>query len=112
MAQIEKELLSIVFATQKFHNYIYGKRINVTTDHKPLISILNKKISEILSTRLQRMRIKLLKYQINIAYIPGKEMHIADLLSRSFVKETDVDDTWLREIVHSIDTGLSVLKIL
>jgi len=109
LAQIEKELLSIVFATQKFHNYIYGREISVITDHKPLIRILSKKISEVPSTRLQRMRIKLLKYQIKISYTPGKEMHIADLLSRSFINETDVDDTWLLEVVHSIDTGLSII---
>jgi len=64
LAQIEKELLSIVFATQKFHNYIYGREISVITDHKPLIKILSKKISEVPSTRLQRMRIKLLKFHI------------------------------------------------
>lgn len=108
LAQIEKELLSIVFATQKFHSYIYGQKINVITDHKPLIRILNKKISEIPSTRLQRMRIKLLKYQIEISYKPGKEMHIADLLSRSFLNETTVDDKWLLEVVHTIDTGLKI----
>jgi len=44
--QIEKELLIIVFATQKFHYYIYERQININTDHKPLISILNKKISD------------------------------------------------------------------
>jgi len=109
LAQIKKELLSIVFATQKFHNYIYGREISVITDHKPLIRILSKKISEVHSTRLQRMRIKLLKYQIKISYTSGKEMHIADLLSRSFINETDVDDTWLLEVVHSIDTGLSIV---
>lgn len=60
VVQIEKELLSIVFATQKFYYYIYGRQININTDHKSLISILNKKILEIPSTRLQRMKIKLL----------------------------------------------------
>lgn len=108
MAQIEKELLSIIFATQKFHYYIYGRQININTDHKPLINILNKKISEIPSTRLQRMKIKLLRYQIKIAYIPGKKMHIADLLSRSFMSETNIEDAWPKEIVHSIDTGLTI----
>jgi len=73
-----------------------------------LIRILSKKISKVPSTRLQRMRIKLLKYQIKISYTPGKEMHIADLLSRTFINETNVDDTWLLEVVHSIDTGLSI----
>ena len=36
-AQIEKELLSIVFATAKFHQYIYGKHIT-NRDRSPTIS--------------------------------------------------------------------------
>ena len=41
-AQIEKELLSIVFGCERFHQYVYGKQIQVHTDHKPLLSIVNK----------------------------------------------------------------------
>lgn len=108
LAQIKKELLSIVFATQKFHYYIYGKEINIITDHKPLVNLMNKKIAEIPSSRLQRMGIKLLKYQIKISYTSGKLMHIANLLSRSFLEEINEDDTWLTEVVHSIETGLSI----
>ena len=33
---LELECLAIVFACQKFHHYIYGKRTLVETDHKPL----------------------------------------------------------------------------
>ena len=32
-AQIEKEMLAIVFGTNKFHLYIYGKQVSVETDH-------------------------------------------------------------------------------
>ena len=35
-AQIEKEMLVIVFGTNKFHQYIYGKQVSLETDHKPL----------------------------------------------------------------------------
>ena len=35
-AQIEKELLAIVFAVQKFDSYVYGRKIVVESDHKPL----------------------------------------------------------------------------
>lgn len=38
-AQIEKELLSIVFAFPRFHHYTYGRRVRVESDHKPLESI-------------------------------------------------------------------------
>ena len=35
-AQIEKELLAIVFACNKFHQYIYGFPTKIQSDHKPL----------------------------------------------------------------------------
>ena len=39
-AQIEKELLAIVFACERFNDNIYGRNaVHVETDHKPLESI-------------------------------------------------------------------------
>jgi ABC-type phosphate transport system substrate-binding protein len=38
-AQIEKELLAVLFACEKFNQYIYGKKVLVQTDHKPLEAI-------------------------------------------------------------------------
>ena len=35
-AQIEKEMLAIVFGTEKFEQYVYGRRVKVETDHKPI----------------------------------------------------------------------------
>ena len=39
---IEKEMLAIVFSTEKFREYILGKPTVVQTDHKPLETILAK----------------------------------------------------------------------
>jgi len=36
--QIEKELFAVVFACQKFHQYLYGFQTKVQTAHKPLES--------------------------------------------------------------------------
>lgn len=36
MAQIEKEILPIVFACERFHNYIFGREFIVQSDHNPL----------------------------------------------------------------------------
>jgi len=43
-AQIEKELLSIVFALERFHTYmyVYARHVIVETDHKPLLAIHKK----------------------------------------------------------------------
>ena len=45
-AQIEKELLAMVFACTRFDSYIYGReQVNVETDHKPLESIALKPLN-------------------------------------------------------------------
>ena len=58
--QIEKELLAIVFASEKCHHYIYGFHTEIQSDHKPLESIMKKPLHQI-SPRLQRMLFKLQK---------------------------------------------------
>ena len=83
-AQIEKELLAIVFACNKFAQYVYGRHTLVHSDHKPLEVIFKKSISQT-TPRLQRMLLSLLKFDINVVYKPGKEMHIADALSRTYL---------------------------
>ncbi|KAF4528567.1 hypothetical protein B566_EDAN014780 [Ephemera danica] len=39
-AVIESEALGIVWACQKFHDFIMGKKCTILTDHKPLVAIL------------------------------------------------------------------------
>ena len=79
-AQIEKELLAIVFACQKIHNYIYGFQIKVQTDHKPL-RVNRKEALHKISPPLQRMLLKLQKYYLIINYVKGKDLQVADVLS-------------------------------
>lgn len=81
-AQIEKELLAIVFGCQRFRQYIYGKRILVETDHKPLESIFKKNIEKC-PLRLQRLLINLQNYDIEVKYVPGAKLYLADTLSRA-----------------------------
>ena len=83
-SQIEKEMLAICFACQKFHQYIYGKSIDVHSDHRPLESILKKPIGKA-SPRLQRMMLQLQRYTLNVRYVPGKLMYVADTLSRAYI---------------------------
>ena len=41
-AQIEKEMLAIVFSLERFNQYTFGRHVNVESDHKPLETILQK----------------------------------------------------------------------
>lgn len=106
-APIEKELYAICASIDKYHQFVYGRKIVVETDHKPLVAIVNKDINKI-SSRLQRMILRLLKYDIEIKYIPGNKMYIADYLSRNYLTDNAKDDLTLQEIVHSFDCELAV----
>ena len=35
-ANIEREMLAVVFGGERFHNYVYGTRLTIQSDHKPL----------------------------------------------------------------------------
>lgn len=65
-----------------------------------------KQISSINSSRLQRLRLKLLKYDIQIQYQPGKCLHVADYLSRNISNEKIVDDEEMKDVVHLVEKYL------
>lgn len=67
-----------------------------------------KEIHKIGSRTLQRLRLKLLKYDLQVEHIPGKEMHVADHLSRSFSKDDVEDDPSMLEVVHSMTMSLPI----
>lgn len=89
-AQIEKEALALTWACDHFHEYITGLCINLETDHKPLLQVLQTKPIDELSPRLQRFRLRLMRYEYKIFYIPGKELLVADALSRNFLDKTHI----------------------
>ena len=66
-AQIEKEMLAIVFSLEKFDQYTYGQKVTVHSDHKPLESILKKPLIRA-PRRLQGMMMRLQKYDTKVEY--------------------------------------------
>ena len=87
-APIEVEMLAVVFACRKFHQYIYGRSVVVETDHKPLQAISTKPLSQV-PLRLQKMVLNVRGYDVEIRYIPGVKQVLADTLSRASVTNAD-----------------------
>ena len=66
-ANIERELLAIVYGCEKFHTYLYGRTFIVETDHKPLEMISLKNLT-VAPAHLQRMLLHLQQYDLVITY--------------------------------------------
>ena len=79
-ANIERELLAIVFACQWFSTYLLGRSFIAENDHKPLEMIAMKNLAN-MPPRLQRMLLELQRYDVTIKYRPGAQMQLADALS-------------------------------
>ena len=84
-ANIERELLAIVFACQHFSTYLLGRSFVAESNHKPLEMIAMKNLVNA-PPCLQRMLLELQRYNVTIKYRPGKEMQLANALSRCPVR--------------------------
>ena len=80
-ANIEREMLACVFGAERFHTYVFGRSFTIESDHKPLEQINLKNLADT-PARLQRMLLHLQNYDVKITYRPGREMLVADTLSR------------------------------
>lgn len=89
-SQIEKEALSLVYGVKKFHQYLWGRKFNLITDHKPLLTLFgeHKGLPTMAAARIQRWAIILSAYDYHIIYRQSEEHGNADGLSRVPLPET------------------------
>lgn len=80
-SQTDREMLAIVYGVEHFHLYLFGSEFTVVTDHKPLLGIV--KSQKPATAHVERWRLRLMPYQFNLEYRPGKdEQNPADYMSR------------------------------
>ena len=79
-ASIERETMSVVFACERFHEYIYRREFIIQNDLKPLKTIFFRSITSC-PPRIQQFFLRLQKYRFTFEYAPGKTMKVADTLS-------------------------------
>ena len=92
----------IVFACEKFSDYIYGQRFNIYNDDMPLKGIFNKPLLKA-PARIQLFLLLLQQYNFYMHYVKGKLLYVPDTLSRTSLPERD-----LESYGHSITSNMPI----
>lgn len=81
---IHREALAIYYGVTKFHQYLYGHKWILKTDHRPLIALFgeHRGIPAMYANRLQRWAAYLSSFNYVIQHIKGENNPVADCLSR------------------------------
>ena len=91
---IEKKALGFTWLCERASDYILGKPIIRVTDHKPLLPMLMTHCLDQLPPRIQRFRMRLLRFNIELMiHVPGKEMFTSDTLSRLLARKSVSKDS-------------------
>ena len=82
-SKIDKEALAIVFGVKHFHQYLFGRRFTIKSDHKLLQHLFGEKkgIPAMASARVQRWTLTLSAYDYRVQFVQGKEHANADMFS-------------------------------
>ncbi len=83
-SQIDREALAIVFALDKFHIYIYGRKFTLITDNRPLTRILHQhaKLPPMTAARLLRYASYLSAFNYEVRHRVNEQHTNVDYLSR------------------------------
>jgi hypothetical protein len=102
----DREALAVVWALEHFNTYCEGHKYTLLTDHQALSYIKSNKNEK---KRIHRLALKLANYDVQLYYKPGKENHMADLLSRDYMvnKSEELPSNPIKKVTFA---GLNVRK--
>jgi hypothetical protein len=89
----EKEALACVWACERLHTYLWGRKFILRTDHRSLTTLLTSKGQGRASMRIARWNTRLMLYDYDIQYKPGAENYVADCFSRLPLPTIENDST-------------------
>ena len=74
-AQVEKEALAFTWACERLQDYLVGLTFHIQTDHKPLVPLFSTKNLDELPIRIQRFRLRMMRFHFTISHVPGNSRY-------------------------------------
>lgn len=108
-AQIEKECVRLTYGLETFHCYVHGlPPFTAETDHRPLVSIIKKKLNE-MSLTIQRLVMKMQRSDFELTHTPDKHLVLAETLSPA--PEINQTSTTEKEVENHVNMIVESLPV-
>ena len=89
----ELEFLGAIWGLEYFKYFVYGKRVNLLTDHRALQPLLKKnRAHKQYRAKLTRWLVRLSHCDVNVQYTAGKNIPLTDYLSRHPIVLTEITE--------------------
>ena len=107
----ELELLAVVWGLEHFCLYVYGKPIELLTDHQALEPLIKRKRSnKTYSARLTKWLDRFAHFDINLKHYAGKHLKLTDFLSRNPISKPEPIENYDEEYV--INCVITLLEFI
>ena len=94
---IERELLSIMFARERFHRFIFGTKVEAEADQKLLVSLFKEPLCDC-SLRVQKLLLREQRYDMFVEYTTGKRFITAECTDKIKTNCKSVVSSYITEI--------------
>jgi len=110
-SQNERETTAVLFALIRFKPFIFGKRVTICTDNQPLTKFADKPM-EHLSSRLQRILLRIQDFDYEMVHVKASENQLADFLSRFPDEEAheEVEEETIALILREYPVGVEMFN--
>ncbi|XP_037515258.1 uncharacterized protein K02A2.6-like [Rhipicephalus sanguineus] len=112
--QTEKEALAASWAVQRFEEDVRGLQFLLKTDHQPLVAHLGSMDVDLLPPRVQRFRLKLMRFQYQRYWKYQADLSVSEglLLKGSRILVTSALQRHMLELLHDRHQGINRCKAL
>ena len=107
----ELELLAVVWGLQRFRFHLYGKQVQLFSDHQALEPLLKRnKTKKQYSARLTRWLDRLNHFDICLKHTAGKEIKFTDFISRNPTENPEPEENYEEEFVINAIAQLATVN--